>query len=107
MAAIGAGLNESRLPEESRVLEAVKLTLELGGDVNARTASGQTALHIAVAMGEESIVRFLAEHGAQIDAKDRQGRTALNVATDNPSRPRPKIAALLRELADSSAAGIR
>ena len=102
MVAIGAGQYESRLPPESQVLEAVRLTLELGNDVNSANRFGQTSVHIATTMGEDAIIQFLFDHGAKLDVKDRAGHTALDIALTVPSRPRPKTAALLRKLAGES-----
>ena len=99
MVAAGAGQNESRLPPESQVVEAVELCLRSGNDVNAASQGGQTAVHIAAAMGEDHLIEFLFAHGAKLNTKDRRGNTPLDVALTNPSRPRPKTAALLRDLA--------
>jgi len=98
MVAAGASQTENRLPPEGQILEAVKLCFQLGNDINAASRSGQTAVHVGAAMGEDTIIQFLFEHGAKLDAKDRGGRTALDIALTNPSRPRPKTAALLRKL---------
>ena len=62
---------------EAELFEAVKLCLELGVDVNAVNAAGDTAMHVAAG---ESIVRFLAARGARLDVKNKQGRTPLDVA---------------------------
>ena len=62
---------------EADLLEAVKLCVALGLDVNAPNVAGDTAMHIAAG---ESIVRFLAEHGAKMDVKNKQGRTPLDAA---------------------------
>lgn len=99
MVAAGVGQTDSRMVPEHRLLEAVRLTLELGGgDVNAVNRGGQSAVHGAASISADSIIRFLAAHGASVDLKDRQGRTPLDVA-QNPMRPRPVTADLLRKLA--------
>jgi ankyrin repeat protein len=49
-------------------LEIVKLLLEHGADVNAKTAY-ETALHLAAEKGHLEIVKFLLEHGADVNAK--------------------------------------
>jgi len=99
MVAAGVGQTDSRMVSEQRLLEAVRLALELGGgDLNAVNRGGQSAVHGAASISADSIIRFLAEHGARVDLKDRQGRTPLDVA-QNPMRPRPVTADLLRKLA--------
>jgi ankyrin repeat protein len=49
-------------------LEIVKLLLEHGADVNAKTAY-ETALHLAAGEGHLEIVKLLLEHGADVNAK--------------------------------------
>ena len=62
-------------------MEAVKLAVELGNDVNAAdTAFGLTALHGAAFSGSDRIIQYLAEKGANLDAKDITGHTALHKA---------------------------
>jgi ankyrin repeat protein len=65
---------------EASSIEAVKLCVERGVDVNAFNTNGQTALHSAVARGAENLVKYLAEHGAKLDMKNKQGRTPLDIA---------------------------
>jgi len=50
---------------EARALEAVKLAVELGVDVNAANTDGRTALDAAKALGFGSVVQFLVEKGAK------------------------------------------
>ena len=86
MLAAGAGwrtgetiLGGTDYGQESDAIEAVKLCLERGADVNATDEDGLTALHHAVVRGG-GVVRLLIEHGAALDAKDKRGRTPLDVA---------------------------
>jgi ankyrin repeat protein len=65
---------------EAALLEAVKLCVEAGLDVDAFNANGQTAVHLAVQKGATSIVRFLAEQGAKLDLRNKQGRTPMDLA---------------------------
>lgn len=62
-------------PLQERALEAVKLCLELGADINATNDDDQTALHGAVYYGGTILVPFLVEQGANIDAINRRGQT--------------------------------
>jgi ankyrin repeat protein len=61
-------------------LDAVKLCLELGADVNASNSMGLTALLGAVNRGSNDIIELLVQRGARLDVKDKEGRTALRWA---------------------------
>ena len=50
---------------ESRTLDAVRLAVELGVDVNAADAAGRTVLDEAEALQYETVVRYLVEQGAR------------------------------------------
>jgi ankyrin repeat protein len=65
-------------PEAS--LEAVKLSLELGNDVNAVNSMGLSALLGAANRGSNEIIRFLAESGADLHVIDVEGRSAIRWA---------------------------
>ena len=91
--------------EEKNALEAAKLLLDRGANVNAANEAGQTPLHAAAAIGANGVVRFLVERGAKLDAKTRQGRTALDESLRGvpnvdgaPGDAHQDTAALLREL---------
>lgn len=58
--------------------ESVELLLEKGANARATSASGATALHLAVRDARK--VRLLLGAGADVDAKSRLGRTPLLVA---------------------------
>jgi uncharacterized protein len=95
-------------------LEAVKLCLELGGDVNAVNAMGLAAVHGAANRGSDDIIELLARNGARLDLKDKEGRTPMTwaegvfLATNSPVA-KPSTMALIRKLlaAPSSASGAR
>jgi hypothetical protein len=80
----------------SKKLDAVKLMVALGLDVNEAPKGRPTALHSAVRQGANDIVQFLAEHGADFAAKDNFGRTPLEEAEFEA--PAPTIE-LMRKLA--------
>jgi ankyrin repeat protein len=69
MAATGMGGGRAWVPvargeAEALTLEAAKIAIELGIDVNAANLDGRTALDGARALKYESVVNFLIEHGA-------------------------------------------
>ena len=66
--------------DEPEALEAVKMLIELGNDVQAVNDRGETALHGAAYRGAPSIVEYLVEQGAQIDARSDQGWTPWTIA---------------------------
>ena len=68
---------------EPEVLEAVKVALELGNDLNAVDNNGETAMHGAALKHAPSVVRYLAERGARMDVwnrPDKRGWTPLKIA---------------------------
>jgi len=70
MAATGMGGGRAWVqPEagsrEALILEAVKLAVELGADVNAANTDGRTALDSAKTLKYDTVVKFLQEKGAQ------------------------------------------
>jgi ankyrin repeat protein len=54
---------------EPLTLEAVKLAVELGVDVNAADTDGLTALDAATAFKYETVINFLVGKGARSGAK--------------------------------------
>ena len=82
-------------------LEAVKLLLDLGADVHAKTLKlEETAMHGAATGGVNAVVEILYEHGASLDAKDKDGTTPLMIADGTKSNFRrwDHTAELLRRL---------
>ncbi len=75
----------------------VKLLVEKGADVNARTipgletgafmrdvrTKGETPLHRAAAYADERVIRFLLDHGADKEAKDANGDSPLTWASEH------------------------
>jgi ankyrin repeat protein len=78
-AVVGAYAGAIPVTEEAS-LQAIKMLAERGVDVNAFNTNGQTAVHLAVARGAQSIVKYLAGQGAKLDMKNKQGRTPLDIA---------------------------
>jgi len=92
-----AYFQRKKLFSEAKVLETMKLTVELGGDINAARGNlvtyhvgnsrtlvgrdaGDTALHIATVDKYPTVVEFLVNAGAKLDVKDRRGLTPLQIA---------------------------
>jgi ankyrin len=112
MAAAGIGSTtidiRARFRNEARCIEAARLLLAAGANINAARDNGQTALHGAALWGWNDFVKFLASSGAKLDLKDRGGSTALDVALGKAgvtgrvgvalAEPHPETAALLKEL---------
>ena len=61
-------------------LDAVKVAMEHGADVNATNEDGNTALHMAAFSGADAIVQFLADRGAKVDVENRLGETPWSMA---------------------------
>lgn len=59
---------------ETRTLDVVMLTLELGADVTAANDAGDTALHGATFKGFETVVRLLVEEGGDMSATNKRGK---------------------------------
>jgi hypothetical protein len=95
MAAAGVGTNEPQeeAGEENEAVEAVKMLVKLGADVNAVDKNGDTAMHGAAYNISPLVVKLLAESGAdpQVWNKpNKAGGTPLFIAEGYISRlPRP------------------
>jgi ankyrin repeat protein len=108
MAAAGVNWVVAQTYTESKeaLLEAAKLCVEKGADVNATNSMGLTAVHGAANRGSDDILQFLAEEGAKLDVSDKQGRTPLVwaegvfLATNAPER-KPSTIALLQKLLET------
>jgi uncharacterized protein len=105
---VAAGLGTNAPGEdpgtEPEVLDAVKVALELGNDLNAVDKNGETAMHGAAYKHVPSVVRYLAEKGAKIEVWNRpnsKGWTPLKI-TEGVQRgmnivSSPPTAAVIRE----------
>lgn len=67
---------------EGGYLQAVRLLVEAGADLNRPDASGFTPLMGAARSGNAGMVRFLLERGARVDAIDAHGRDARRHAVE-------------------------
>jgi ankyrin repeat protein len=90
---------------DADVIEAVKLALELGNNVNAIDDNDETAMHGAAYRAIPAVVRVLAEHGARPDVwnqKNDYGWTPLMIAQgvrrQNNVHSSPETAAVIRDL---------
>ncbi|HVW86146.1 MAG TPA: ankyrin repeat domain-containing protein, partial [Bryobacteraceae bacterium] len=89
---------------EPEVLEAVKVALELGNDINAVDKNGETAMHGAAYKQVPSVAQYLLDKGAKIEAfnhKNSHGWTPLRIADGVHRgmnlRSSPETAAVLRK----------
>ena len=110
MAAAGLGSKEEdtvgRKKTEADSIDAIKVCLEGGVDVNAVDGRGQSALYGAALMGYDDVVKFLLAHGANPAIKDQRGFTALDAAEGKAggfgfgggsANPHPTTAKILRD----------
>jgi uncharacterized protein len=97
MAAAGLGTTEplEEAGEEPEAVEAVKMLLDLGADINAVNKDGDTAMHGAAYGAYPKVVNLLAERGADPQTwkeRNKFGRTPLFIAEGYQGRlPRPDI----------------
>ena len=83
-------------------LDAMRLLIDRGADVNAQNAFGSTALMWSVS--DPAKVRLLLDHGAQVNTPARSGRTALIIAAfTNPSGRFPPSRSRTRPTSPSAA----
>ena len=105
MAAAGLGTTAplEEAGTEPEALEAVRLLLDRGGDIDAVNNDGDTAMHGAAFGNFPTVARLLADRGASADVwkrPDKLGRTPLFIAEGyrgGPLRPsRPTIDEITR-----------
>ena len=65
---------------EEKAIEALAAGLDLGLDVNAANAHGETALHAAAYHNANRVIGFLVGRGADIDALNAAEQTPLRIA---------------------------
>jgi ankyrin repeat protein len=111
MAAAGVNwvVGQTYTESPARWIEAVRLCLELGLDVNAVNEMGLAAVHGAANRGSDDIIELLAQRGAKLDIPDKHGRTPFTwaegvfLATNSPVA-RPATMALIKRLLGEPAA---
>jgi ankyrin repeat protein len=104
MFAAGVGYRDKNTRgSESEALEALKVAIGAGLDLNEANSKGEMAIHGATLRGADTIVQFLVDNGAKLNAKTRQGFTALDVAMGKSivgqlPVPKDSTVALVRKL---------
>ncbi len=66
-------------------LDAIRLILDHGGNVNAVDGNKSTALHFASQQGNKDVAALLLEKGAQVNAEDVNLNTPLSLAVSSKS----------------------
>ena len=88
---------------DEQAVEAVKLCLAQGMDINQANGKGETPLHGAANRGSDLLVKFLVDHGAKLDTKSKAGFTPLDIAMGKDSFgalpvPHDSTVALIKQL---------
>ena len=82
-----------KVEPESRVRDGVAAAVALGGNASAANQAGDTAVHVAAALGHDTVVRLLVEGGASVNAKNSRGITPLVAAMFGSTSGRGRAAA--------------
>ena len=85
-------------------IDAAKVAVELGAEVNATNEDGETALHLAAFHGFKTVVRFLVREGAKLEAKNARGETPLGRAMR--ARAPARLSGSLVDYTDTSMADL-
>jgi uncharacterized protein len=101
--AAGIGYRDKQTTgSDQDALEALKLCLDQGLDLNQINGKGETALHGAANRGSDLLVKYLVERGAKLDVKSKAGFTPLDIALGKDSFglpvPHDSTVALIRTL---------
>ena len=69
-----------RYKTQAQIIDAIRICLEQGLDVNARANDGRSAIFGAATFGLTEVVKFLHEQGAELDYQDSKGLGPLDAA---------------------------
>lgn len=113
LAAAGVGVlsnGDETAGTEDEAIEAVRLLLELGADVNAVDDHGKTAMHGAAFKSWTKMIQFLADNGADIkvwNQRNDNGWTPLMIAQGHrPGNFRPSAETIVAVESVMRAAGV-
>jgi ankyrin repeat protein len=106
MSVAGSGFNmeTGTWKGQDAAIEAAKIMLDHGVDINAANDQGMTAMHYAAMTGREKLIEFLHERGGRVDLLDKRGRSPYIVATgvgnggNREGVPEPEAMAVLQKL---------
>ncbi len=88
--------------EPPRMLDAARIALGEGADINAANRAGRTPMHGAADIKSTELIQFLHDNGGRLDVTDNEGETPLTLAGVGELYDDSKADAatkLLRELA--------
>jgi uncharacterized protein len=97
---IGADVNAGEAPytaflwavEQNENPEVIKLLLDSGADINAKTQSSWKVLNVAVSKNNNpEVLRMLIDAGADVNAKDKDGRTLLNYTVQHENTEKARL----------------
>ena len=92
------GLTPNPIENERLILEAARVAIDVGVDVNAGDDAGDTALHAAASRHLDTVVRLLVDHGANVNVWNEEGKTPLMVAVGRNGAEDNSTVELLRQL---------
>ena len=81
----------ARCTRSERLVDMVRLLLELGANPNICTIDYTTPLHTASSRGLLEAARLLLSHGAMVDERDREGKTPIQLAASNGHKELTKL----------------
>jgi ankyrin repeat protein len=96
----GFAANSHHFAKTGLLAAVTYLVEQMGADVNARDADGNTAVHHAAARGDNAMIQYLVSKGAVVTYVNRSGQTTVDMANGPVQRtqPFPETIALLEKL---------